>query len=353
MNQLLRGAGEPIHTVSACYANKEFDEKPFIDTVVETTRSQPQFVYPDPEQICDVAEKVIWHQDEPFGSTSIFAQWFVFEESRRIGVKVMLDGQGADEQLAGYRESFRYQILALKREGNWIGLARLMIDRKRWHSLDLFEQVMGLPGRPRLPSWLKSRRRQPVVDHCDWIDSPLLNAALTPDGAFNDVLVRDSIGPVEDIGGLCLADMVGASLPRLLRYEDRNSMAHSIEARVPFLDHRLVEFSLGLWDRHKIVGGDTKRVLRKAMKGRLPGKVAKRRDKLGFNTPEQSWFRGRLRPMIEAGVRSTLDLYPDLLNKRAVLANMDASLNGRHPVDESLWRIANLGIWGRVFKVGL
>ncbi len=128
-------------------------------------------------------------------------------------------------------------------------------------------------------------------------------------------------------------------------------MAHSIEARVPFLDHRLVEFSLGLGNRHKIVGGDTKRVLRRGLKGVLPEKIRKRRDKLGFATPETAWFRGPLRQAIEAGVEDTLRHYPGLLNPAGTRALVADYLEGRRAIDFTLWRIVNLGIWGRKFSL--
>jgi asparagine synthase (glutamine-hydrolysing) len=126
-------------------------------------------------------------------------------------------------------------------------------------------------------------------------------------------------------------------------------MAHGIEARVPFLDHRLVEFSIALGDHHKIVGGDTKRVLRRAMDGILPKIVRDRRDKLGFTTPEEAWFRGPLREFVRSGIEQTMTRYPGLLNRNGVKALADAMLDGRKPLDFSLWRIISLGIWGRVF----
>jgi asparagine synthase (glutamine-hydrolysing) len=137
----------------------------------------------------------------------------------------------------------------------------------------------------------------------------------------------------------------------LLHWEDRNSMAHSVEARVPFLDHPLVEFSLSLGNDHKVVGADTKRVLRRAMHGILPEAVRDRRDKLGFSTPEQAWFQGPLREVAHEGVEQTLALYPDLLNAKGVRALVSEMLSGRRPIDFALWRMINLGIWGRTFGV--
>ena len=143
-----------------------------------------------------------------------------------------------------------------------------------------------------------------------------------------------------------------SSLQMLLHWEDRNSMAHSIEARVPFLDHPLVEMSLALGNDHKIVGGDTKRVLRRAMSGILPEAVRERRDKLGFATPEQTWFRGPLKGMIGDRIEATLARYPGLLNAKGVRSLAREMLGGQRPVDFTLWRIANLGIWGERFGVG-
>ena len=142
-----------------------------------------------------------------------------------------------------------------------------------------------------------------------------------------------------------------SNLTMLLHWEDRNSMAHSIEARVPFLDHHLVELSIALGERHKIVGGDTKRVLRRAMAGILPEVVGNRRDKLGFATPEEAWFRGPLREAVLGGIDDTLARYPGLLNASETRAHAADMLEGRRPVDFSLWRIVNLGIWGRLFGV--
>src|SRR4029078_2586707 len=144
-----------------------------------------------------------------------------------------------------------------------------------------------------------------------------------------------------------------ANLPMLLHWEDRSSMAHSIEARVPFLDHPLVEFNLALGNDHKIVRSETKRVLRKAMTGVLPEIVRERRDKLSFDTPEQSWFRGPLQGALTEGIECTLSRFPDLLNATGVRAMAGEMLDGRRPVDFVLWRIVNLGLWGTRFGVTL
>jgi asparagine synthase (glutamine-hydrolysing) len=174
-----------------------------------------------------------------------------------------------------------------------------------------------------------------------------------PDGAMTVATDELGLERPTDLKSLCIAMTFASNLQMLLHWEDRNSMAHSIEARVPFLDHPLVEFSLALGNDHKIVGGDTKRVLRRAMVKVLPEDVRQRRDKLGFATPEEAWIRGPLRGAMRDGVDATLKRYPDLLDAVGTRALRDAMLDGRRPMDQCLWRIVSLGIWGERFGVSV
>ena len=345
------GNGAKVNSVSACYDEQSVDERPFMEAVVERTRSIPHWCFPRFEDAFALAERITWHQDEPYGSTSIFAQWCVFDAARRAGLKVMLDGQGADEQLAGYHGCFSYYFASLIKRHQFATLLCAMLQRHVWHGVSFAEQARTflLPLLPaRLARWLR-RERQVLTQH-DWLGGEALRPHL---GRSPFETARESIGrpPIADIGDLCVVLTQSSNLAMLLHWEDRNSMAHGIEARVPFLDHRLVEFSIAIGDRHKIVGGDTKRVLRGAMGDILPETVRKRRDKLGFTTPEEAWFRGPLRDMVLAGIEQTLARYPGLLNPAGVRAHAADMLEGRRPVDFSLWRIISLGIWGRVFSV--
>jgi asparagine synthase (glutamine-hydrolysing) len=187
----------------------------------------------------------------------------------------------------------------------------------------------------------------------DWLGSDLRMQA--PKNQTAAKTAQESLGlpDVTDLRSLCLNMTYASNLPMLLHWEDRSSMAHSIEARVPFLDHPLVEFSLALGNEHKIVGGDTKHVLRQAMSGILPETVRNRRDKLGFATPEETWFRGPLRKLIEEGVEQALRLYPELFDAENMRRLTNDMLDGRKKFDFLLWRVVNIGIWGRKFSVGL
>jgi asparagine synthase (glutamine-hydrolysing) len=343
-----------VNTVSACYAEKSVDERPFMDSVVNQTHANPHYIFPRAEDVFARAEEITWHQDEPFGSTSIFAQWCVFEEAKRAGVKVMLDGQGADEQLAGYHAWYWYYMSDLARRRRFAMLARTIVERYRSHAVPWRSQFQQFAV-PLLPAVLQRflRRQHHAIFRHDWLQSDAFAEMARLPGPVQRATEELDLPPVTDIATACFAFTFALNLQQLLHWEDRNSMAHSIEARVPFVDHPLVEFSLGLGNAHKMVAGDTKRVLRRAMSGILPDDVRDRRDKLGFTTPEQIWFRGPLKRQMFDGVEATLASFPGLLNAEGTRALAADMLDGRRPVDFSLWRIVNLGIWAKCFDVGL
>ncbi len=136
------------------------------------------------------------------------------------------------------------------------------------------------------------------------------------------------------------------NLPMLLRYEDRNAMAHSIESRLPFLDYRLVEFALSLPDEYKIKGGWTKAVMRKAMTGVLPDKIRNRVDKIGFETPEEVWLkknRNSFYKRVEFAIEATNGIITE-----GALKHLDEVIN-KNKRDFSVWRIVNFGIWYDLF----
>jgi asparagine synthase (glutamine-hydrolysing) len=346
--ELRSGAGGArVRTVSACYPGEAVDERPYVDAVVAQARADADVVFPRPEDVFTLASEITWHQDEPFGSTSIVAQWCVFGAARRAGIKVMLDGQGADEQLAGYHTCFAHQAADFARRGEIGMLWQALRDRRALHGVAFANQIRQLlphllPDR-MLDAWRRHRHRS--VLH-DWLNSDVRrDAANRADGL--------AAARPKSLAEYCAAATYATSLPQLLHWEDRNSMAHSIEARVPFLDPALATFALALGDQHRIAGGETKYVLRRAMDGILPDMVRDRRDKIGFATPEQNWFRGPLRRLANDGVEATLRRFPDLLNPSGTRALVADMLEGRRLFDFRLWRIINLGIWGERFGVTL
>lgn len=345
--------GARARTVSACYADKSVDERPFMEAAVVASGARATYIFPRPEDVFARARDIVWHQDEPFGSTSIFAQWCVFEAARAQGVKVMLDGQGADEQLAGYHSGFPYALASLARAGRPVAAARLMAERRRFHGAGIGGQIARLVNLAAPPALARPLRRLYAASRHGWMDSPALAARGDETTALETAARGLGLPAPRTLRDLCVVMTYASNLPMLLHWEDRNSMAHSIEARVPFLDNPLVDFSLGLPDALKMAGVETKRVLREAMRGVLPETVRARRDKLGFATPEQGWFRGPLRGLVHDGVEATLARYPDLLDAKGARALRDDMLEGRKAVDFALWRIVSLGQWGERFDVSM
>lgn len=354
MAQMLTASSAGLHTVSACYEDKSVDEKPFMDAVVERTGARAHFIFPRAEDVFQRASDITWHQDEPFGSTSIFAQWCVFEEARKAGIKVMLDGQGADEILAGYHSLFPVYLAELARSFRLQELARVMRDRQSAHGQSLLMQIARL-GFSLAPEGLKAnvrRTHRGQMQH-GWMATEALAALSRQPTALQTAAESLGLAAPKDIAGYCLVMAHASNMPMLLHWEDRNSMAHSIEARVPFLDPPLVDFALALGNQHKLVGADTKRVLRRAMADILPPEVSQRRDKLGFATPEEAWFRGPLRHLVLDGVERTLRVLPGLLDPAGVRRLATDILDGRKPFDFALWRIVSLGLWAERFRVSL
>ncbi len=347
---------DKLNAISAVFPGSVVDELRFIDAVAAQTGVASTRVTLNPDDVFSDCEAIIWAQDEPYGSTSIHAQYHVFRKARDLGVKVMLDGQGADEILGGYHGCFHYHYARLIRQARIGELLQTLAERKSWHGLSYLRQLAPLlSGR----MWDRARNLlrppdsdAPSVD--SWMAGGALSAHAPHDGSvLTQAMAAERLVPPRSLGEYCVILTRSTNLPMLLRYEDRNSMAHGIEARVPFLDHRLVEFALRLGDQHKIVGGDTKRILRRAMNGIVPDLVRDRRDKLGFATPEETWFKGPLRKAVEARIDDTLALYPDLLVPAATREYARQVLDGERTFDSSLWRIIIFGVWGRVMKMSL
>ncbi|WP_243372118.1 asparagine synthase (glutamine-hydrolyzing) [Microvirga solisilvae] len=352
MARILPEEHQGLHTVSACFTDKSVDERPYMEAVVRATDATPHYVFPKPEDVIDHAGLITWHQDEPFASTSIIAQWCVFSEAQRAGIKVMLDGQGSDEILAGYNFCYPYHLAHLVRQMRLGAFISTLNARRREQGRAFASQLaqVAFALAPRTLSDAMFKVHSERLKH-GWLDTGVLNAIGRQPSPLRTAAESLGLPSPTDVASLCDVMTYGSNLPMLLQWEDRNSMAHSIEARVPFLDHRLVEFALGLEAEHKLAGAETKKVLRQALSDVLPQEVRDRRDKLGFATPESNWLKGPLRLLIEDGVTKTLETCPDLLNGAGVRRMLDEFLKGRDALGSTLWRVVNLGIWADRFRV--
>ncbi len=345
--------GKVQETFSSCFDDPECDERVYMHEVEEKSRAKAHYVFPRQEDLFGALDRLVWHHDAPLGTTSVFAQWELFREARRSGVVVMLDGQGGDEQLASYMQFFNPHVRSLLRrrglgaalrEGRQLensmgwGPAKFLLGLLRgWCPIGLQRVLRQSLGMSHLvPQWLrKCELRQLGVE----LTRPL-------------ELIRRMNG-ARDVSTLSALMITKSPLPMLLHWEDRNSMAHSVEARVPFLDHRLVEFALSLPSEFKIRNGATKVVLREAMTGIVPDKIRERRDKIGFATPEERWVKHDLREYFRDGLREACRRYSSLFDSQALDLELQEMLAGRRRFSNAFWRVVSFGAWGRVFGVAL
>lgn len=346
-DRLLRSSGAPLrqNTFSACATVKRYDEREFIDTVVAHTGVQAHYVYPELDALFETLEALTWHQDEPFGSTSIYAQWHVFKLAQGARVRVLLDGQGADELLGGYHTFFGPHFAGLLVSGRWRALVREVRAVKRLHGLGLLGASKFLAN-ALLPELLRQPLRKLAGrSSCApcWFDDDRFAV-----DARDPALIHGS--KTTSVNQMARALLVDTSLPKLLHWADRNSMAHGVESRLPFLDFRLVEFAMGLPPEAKVWGGTTKRVLREAMHGVLPESIRTRMDKMGFVTPEEIWLRHDAPDRFRAELRRAIDSSQGML-KDAALAHFEAVIAGSAPFDSLVWRMISFGAWMRRFDL--
>jgi asparagine synthase (glutamine-hydrolysing) len=342
VNELLKekNKSEIQETVSSCFAEKQFDESTFIDVVVEKTKVKSHKVFPQFSELFSLLDKITWHQDNPIGSTSVFAQWNVFKTAKENQLIVMLDGQGADESLAGYHPfydlRFKSLLSGLKFGQWWKEVRAFQKMHKHTNS-----HVAQLLLKTILPTGLLSSGVQHIRSKkYEWLKVPY--QFYNP---FHNLRARD-------IQQYSLMQLGQSSLPMLLHYEDRNSMAFSIESRVPFLDYRLVEFIVNLSDEEKINNGRTKFVLRKALKNIVPDKILTRYDKMGFVTPESVWVKNNAE-FFEQKLSEALDLFTSIIDKNLFLHSFREAKQKDLLMGSIYWRIIALGVWVKTFNVSI
>jgi asparagine synthase (glutamine-hydrolysing) len=348
--------GETIQkTFSARYDEKRHDEGPFIDAVVKQTCVDAHFIYPIGHDLAECLEDLIYYQEEPFSSTSIYAQWKVFELTKQCGVKVALDGQGADEVFAGYHFYFGPLFADLLRTLQGIAFVRELSAQLSLrcqavgHDLRIAAgyicpEVMKVPLR-RSRALARSLKEARV--------GGFLNEEFVARFAHQSALEEGAKrGNGSFLDGVLYEGLVFSALPSYLRYEDKNSMAHSIESRLPFLDYRLVEFAFSLpWDQ-KIQGGTTKAILRNALKGILPDVIRQRQDKVGFSTPDDVWLRGEMKDTISQIINSDLFLGRPFFHADSVKAMVRDNQSGQINISTTIWQWAILELWMRKFIDG-
>jgi asparagine synthase (glutamine-hydrolysing) len=348
---------EPIKTFSVAFNVSGANELDYARLVAQTFHTDHHEVLVEPSDFAAALPHLIWHEDEPIAHPSSVPLYFVSKLAQQY-VKVVLTGEGSDELLAGY---YRYRTTLLNLSAGSI-YHRVTNESTRQLMRRIVSGLAPASFRQKLQRtflW-----RTPDVDALYFDNFAVFEHHMQQELFSQDLWSR--VRQIDPYSGmhhyydgnpsasllqrLLYADLK-TYLHELLMKQDQMSMAASIESRVPFLDHKLVEFSTALPDRLKLRGWTTKYVLREAMKGLLPEQILRRR-KMGFPVPLGRWFRGTLRQLLDefvVGERtiSRGHFQPDFL-RRLVQEHVAGTANHT----ERLWTLVNFEIWQRHFLDG-
>lgn len=326
MMQQLLPKGAVLQTFSAVFPDADMDESHHIQLLTQKSGLSNSIVQPSAEGFAEDFEKLCYHQEGYISSASVYAQFKVFELAKLHGVKVLLDGQGADEVLAGYHKYYHWYWQELYRQGspilqNEIAAARQLGVTEKWS----WKNKLLAAYPVRASAFVKSIRKKQQLS-LPGIDASFASVfgtssyQLPVPGKLNNILYYNSFKN---------------GLQELLQYADRNSMAHSREVRLPFLQHQLVEFVFSLPSAFKIKNGRTKWILRKAMENLLPPEIAWRKDKIGFEPPQKAWMQHP--PIQEHIMEARQKLVNERILKKEVL-NKKIQPHDAHAAENFDWR---------------
>ena len=324
-----------FQTFSACFDHKAIDERDYIAAVVSAVGAVSHQTFPQGRSFWEKIQSIAFHQDEPIGSSSAFAQWCVMADARDAGTPVVLGGQGGDEILCGYQK-YRYFYL--------------------WHLLrhrdpKLFRECMNFARGTRTYWTAASISR--YFPRAFSRPFSLLSRVATDEFRASAHAPASALGAGASLAERQKTDLTYSSIPALLRHEDRNSMAHSVESRLPFLDYQLAEFAVNCAPSLKLRDGWTKWILRKAMTRIMPEKVRLRKTKLGFDTPEADWMRLGLQNghrQIWDTPRLRMERFLSAPNLARECREFLTGAMGALPA-HSLFRAISLELWAQVHSV--
>ena len=346
-NQLIFGSeavsravvGDRQKTFTATYSDARFSEERFVQSVIDQTHARPYFIEPTSTGLLADLNAFVRAHDEPVISTSMYAQWNVMKLAAQHKIKVLLDGQGGDELLGGYRwhfPVFHGQMLKALRFGDLAAELRSASSITGIPTAQLAKPVVMKVAKTLIPHSL-----QPGLLGI----SPYLNADfVNKNGNRASALVKSDFNLQQRLW----EEETKFNLQQLLHYEDRNSMAFSIEARVPFVEYHLIEFVMNVPAVYKIHSGWSKHLLRTAMEGTLPKDIQWRKDKMGFVTPEEVWMRELQNDLLKILKREPMRSVR-FVDTEKYLSDLQLPSSPMHSSD--VWRLLNLELWMREFNV--
>ena len=327
-----------IPTFSAVYNKGEYgDESDFINLYREELQNM-HFITPDSSMLLSNLEHFIRIHAEPIPSTSPFAQYCIMSLAKKY-VRVTIDGQGADEALAGYHYFFGFYFKELLKQAK---LRRLFKEISQYWKTHKSLNGLNFLFYFLLPSFIKNKISVFVKSYLnnDFVKRITSSGKTT---IVNELYGSNNLNEA-------LINHFEYKLEHLLKWSDHNSMAFSLESRTPFLDYRLVEYTLSTPSELKIRNGETKYILREAMKGILPEKIRKRKDKIGFETPQDKWFRTQdFQTLINEILNSDSFHNRGLVNPQKALDMYSKHLKNEINISKDIWKWIHLELWFREF----
>ncbi|MGZ5133810.1 MAG: asparagine synthase (glutamine-hydrolyzing) [Flavitalea sp.] len=279
----------PIHrkTFSSVFPGFARDESRYIKKVTDTFQLENYSVSPTVEEFTNDFEKLLFHHEYPISSASVYLQYRVFELAKKHNVKVLLDGQGADEILAGYTRYIHWFLQELLDQNKF---SEFKYQRKTLQENQVpfkwgWKNYVAAKF-PEVPkTFLENKQVKSIESNND------LDVDFVKEYFNRSFIYKPAVSKLNDLLYFTTCEY---GLTELLRYADRNSMAHGREVRLPFLNHELVEFIFSLPSNYKIHRGWTKWILRKSIEDKLPAQIVWRKDKIGFEPPQKSWMENKL-----------------------------------------------------------
>jgi asparagine synthase (glutamine-hydrolysing) len=341
-----RSAG-PLRAFS--YHHDDFNERPYVDATVEEAGAALQRLLMDHKSLWQLTEDVIRAHDEPVHTLTAMVGFELMRMIAGAGVTVILNGQGADESLGGYDSYFRDAWYSAVRQGRplraWREIRRFTAAHGG-RAAELFSGVLvhTVKTEFRRLGWYRALARFRA------------RRALRERGWFAGRILEDGSDPgfePLDLRTVLHRSMAREPLPLYLRVEDRNSMAHSVEVRLPLLDYRLIELAFSLDNDWKVRGEWNKYVLREAMRDRIPETVRTRVDKMGFPSPTRDLLRDETRDALLDIIGSQAARERGIYNTDKILRELRRPLHGPPDFGTALsaFRIAQFEIWARSYGV--
>ncbi|MDK2042287.1 asparagine synthase (glutamine-hydrolyzing) [Aliarcobacter butzleri] len=314
---------EKFIAIHAKSIEDETDESFYAKEVAQFCNLDIKIVEPELEEITKYIDEVIYTQEEPFGSPSIFMQYFVMKKAREIGCTVMLDGQGGDETLLGYERYYPAYLLSL----NSFDMIKGFFSSSKNSKLSLKQLIQYFiyftNTKIRL-MYLKKKNNFIKSKYFDFL---------------NINIIKENSKNYLDIFNLQKIEILKTQMPHLLKYEDKNSMRNSIETRLPFIDYTFLETALSVKNKLKIQDGWTKYILRKVVENILPKNIVWRKNKFGFEAPTKNWIEVYTKDMKKE------------IEKSIIIKELTLDLDFETLDNIQKWKLFNVAIWEKIYNV--